>query len=146
MRTLALALLLPLGCLASQASILSQRATAVSELQAKADQALPRERCFLYAELISRMTDIAELQFSTGDSAAGDETLNLVRQYALKLQTSIGDDSKRLKPAEMLLQHTSFRLEEILHEASYENRSALEMTLKEVNDVRTQLMIQVFKK
>ena len=146
MRVLALALLLPLGCLEVRASILPQRAIAICELQAKADQALPQERCFLYAELVSRMTDIVGLQFGTGDPVAGEETLKLVQQYALKLQASIGDDSKKLKLAETMLHHTSFRLEGILHEASYENRSALEMTLKQVNNVQTQLMMQVFKK
>ena len=146
MRIVVLALLLPLGCAEIQASILPQHAIAVSELQAKADQALPQERCFLYAELVSRMTDIAGLQFSTSDPVAGEETLKLVQQYALKLQASIGDDSKKLKLAETLLHHTSFRLEGILHEASYENRSALEMTLKQVTNVQTQLMMQVFKK
>jgi len=146
MRILALALLLPLGCAETQASILPQRAIAISELQAKADQALPQERCFLYAELVSRMTDIAGLQFGTGDPVAGKETLKLVQQYALKLQASIGDDSKKLKLAETMLHHTSFRLEGILHEASYENRPALEMTLKQVNNLQTQLMMQVFKK
>ena len=146
MRIVVLALLLPLGCVEIQASILPQHAIAVSELQAKADQALPQERCFLYAELVSRMADIAGLQFGTGDPLAGEETLKLVQQYALKLQVSIGDDSKKLKSAETLLQHTSFRLERILHEASYENRAALEITLKQVNSVQTQLMMQVFKK
>ena len=146
MRVVVLALLLPLGCVEIQASILSQHSIDVSELEAKADQALPQERCFLYAELVSRMTDIAGLQFGTGDLVAGEETLKLVQQYALKLQASIGDDSKKLKLAETLLHHTSFRLEGILHEASYENRSALEMTLKQVDNVQTQLMMQVFKK
>ena len=146
MRIVVLALLLPLGCVATQASILPHRAIAVSELQAKADQALPQEQCFLYAELVSRMADIAGLQFGTGDPAAGEETLKVVQQYALKLQASIGDDSKKIKSAETLLQRTSFRLEGILHEASYENRAALEMTLKQINNVETRLMMQVFKK
>jgi hypothetical protein len=146
MRIVVLALLLPLGCVETQAAILPQHAIAVSELQAKADQALPQDQCFLYAELVSRMADIAGLQFGTGDPVAGEETLKLVQEYALKLQASIGDDSKKLKSAETLLQHTSFRLEGILHEASYENRAELEMTLKQVNNLQAQLMMQVFKK
>lgn len=146
MRILALALLLSPGYFAAQRMILPQRAISVSELGAKADQAHPQERCFLYAELVSRMTDIAALQFGTGDTEAGEETLKLVQQYTLKLQASIGDDSKKLKSAETLLQQTAFRLEGILHEASYADRSALEMTLKQVTSVQTQLMMQVFKK
>jgi hypothetical protein len=146
MRIVVLALLLPLGCIEIQASILPQLAISVSELQVKADEALPQDRCFLYAELVSRMADIAGLQFGTGDPIAGEETLKLVQEYALKLQASIGDYSKKLKSAETLLQHTSFRLEGILHEASYEDRAALEITLKQVNNVQAQLMMQVFKK
>lgn len=119
---------------------------AFKKLDTRADQARPQERCFLYAELVSRMTNIAGLQFGTGDSAAGEETLSLIRQYAFKLQASIANDSKKLKSAETLLQHTSFRLEEILHESSYENRSAVEMTLEQVNNVQTQLLLEVFKK
>lgn len=146
MRIVVLALLLPIGCIEIQASVLPQHAISVSELQAKADEALPQDRCFLYTELVSRMADIAGLQFGTGDPAAGEETLKVVQQYVLKLQASIGDDSKKIKSAETLLQRTSFRLEGILHEASYENRGAIEMTLKQVNNLQTQLMMQVFKK
>ena len=146
MRIVVLGLLLLLGCIMIQASILPQHAISVSELQAKADEALPQDRCFLYAELVSRMADVAGLQFGTGDPVAGEETLKLVQHYALKLQASIGDDSKKLKSAETLLQRTSFRLEGILHDASYENRAALEMTLKQVNNLQTQLMRQVFQK
>jgi G:T/U-mismatch repair DNA glycosylase len=146
MRILTFALLLPLGCIDTRASALPQHAIAVSELEAKADQALRQEQCFRYAELVSRMTDIARLQFSTGDSAAGEQTLSFVRQNVTKLQASIGDDTKKLKAAETLMQHTAFRLEGILHEAPYDNRDALEMTLKQVKNVQTQLMMEVFKK
>ena len=146
MRIVVLALLLPLGCVATQASVLSQHPIAVSELQARADRALPQERCFLYAELVSRMADIAGLQFGTGETVAGEETLKLVQQYALKLQASLGDEAKKLKPAEILLQHTSFRLEGMLHGASYEDRAALQTTLTQVKNVQIQLMMQVFKK
>jgi len=146
MRILILVLLLPLGYVDTQASALPQHAIAVSELQSKADHALRQEQCFRYAELVSRMTDIARLQFGTGDSAAGEETLSFIQQNVIKLQASIGDDTKKLKAAETLLQHTAFRLEGILHEAPYDNRAALEMTLKQVKNVQTQLMMQVFKK
>jgi hypothetical protein len=50
------------------ASFLDDSPTAVATLQAKADQAQPRDRCFLYAELVSRMTGLAGQQFNSGDS------------------------------------------------------------------------------
>jgi hypothetical protein len=39
------------------ASRLDDSSIALAALQAKADQAQPRDRCFLYAELVSQMTD-----------------------------------------------------------------------------------------
>jgi hypothetical protein len=43
------------------------------------------------------------------------------------------------------MQRTSFRLRDILNEASFEDRKALEATLKQLNQVQAQLMTQVFK-
>ena len=56
------------------------------------------------------------------------------------------DDSRKLKNAETLIQRTVFRLKDILHEASYEDQPVLEATLKQLNQLQTRLMLQVFKK
>ena len=133
-------------CAHASASSLEDSPTALAALQAKADQAQPKDKCFLYAKLVSQMTDLAGRQFNSGDSGQASETLKLVQQYADKIQMGIADDSKQLKPAELLMRRTSFRLEGILRDASYENRPALEATLTQMNKVRTQLMMQVFTK
>ena len=57
----------------------------------------------------------------------------------------VADDSKKLKDAELLMQRTSFRLQDILSQASYDDRQTLEATLKQLNLVQAQLMTQVFK-
>jgi hypothetical protein len=44
------------------------------------------------------------------------------------------------------VQRTSIRLKDILSEASYEGRPALEATLRQLNQVQEQLMTQFFKK
>jgi hypothetical protein len=119
---------------------------AVTALQAKADQAQPRDRCFLYAQLVSRLTDLAGRQFNSGDSVQASETLKLVQRYAEKIHMGVADDSKKLKNAELLVQRTSFRLKDILNEASYEDRPALEAALRQLNEVQEQLMTQFFKK
>jgi hypothetical protein len=119
--------------------------TALVALQAKADQAQPKERCFLYAELVSRMTDLAGRQFKSGDSERASATLILVQQYAEKIHTGVADDSKKLKNVEVLMERTSFRLRDILSAASYEDRQALEVTLMQLDQVQAQVMLQVFK-
>ena len=135
-----------LTCAYAPASRLDDSPTALAALQAKADQAQPRDRCFLYAELVSQMTDLAGQQFNSGDSGQASETLKLVQQYAEKIHIGVADDSKKLRDAELLVQRTSFRLKGILSGASYEDRPALEVTLKQLNQVQVQLMMQVFKK
>ncbi len=59
---------LSLICAYASASGLDDSPTALAALQAKADQAQPRDRCFLYAKLVSQMTDLAGHQLNSGDS------------------------------------------------------------------------------
>jgi hypothetical protein len=137
---------LSLICAYASASTLGDSPTALAVLQAKADQAQPKDRCFLYAKLVSQMTDLAGHQLNSGDSGQASETLKLVQYYAEKIHMGVADDSKKLRDAEVLMQRTSFRLQDFLSEASYEDRQPLEATLKQLNEVQAQLMMQVFKK
>src|SRR3984893_19235164 len=137
---------LSLICAYASASALDDSPTALAALQAKADQAQPKDKCFLYAKLVSQMTDLAGHQLNSGDSGQASETLKLVQRYAEKIHMGVADDSKKLKDAELLVQRTSIRLKDILSEASYEDRPALEATLRQLHQVQEQLMTQFFKK
>jgi hypothetical protein len=119
---------------------------ALAALMAKADQAQPKEQCFLYAELVHQMTELAGQQFSSGDDDHGSATLRLVQKYAQKIHMGVAADGKKMKNAEELMRHTSFRLAGILNAASYDDRQALQATLKQLEQVQTELMMQVFKK
>ena len=119
---------------------------AMAALMAKADQALPKEQCFLYAEIVHQMTELAGQQMSAGDGGGASNTLKLVQRYAQKIHMGVAQDTKKIKNAEQLIQHTSYRLNDILHAASYDDRQVLEGTLKQLEQVQTELMMQVFKK
>jgi hypothetical protein len=121
-------------------------ATALAALYAKADRAQPRDRCFLYAELVSQMTDLAGKQFNSGESGQASQTLQLMQRYAEKIHAGVTDDSKKLRDAELLMRRASFRLKGILRVATYEDRPALEVTLKQLNEIQSELLMQVFKK
>ena len=136
---------LSLTCVYTLASSVHDDPTTLAVLQAKADQAQPRNRCFLYAKLVSQMIDLAGQQFHSGDSVRASETLKRVQQYAEKIHKGVANDNKNLKEAELLMQRTSFRLKDILDEALFEDRGALEATLMQLNQVQAQLMTQVFK-
>jgi hypothetical protein len=135
-----------LTCASAPAAVPGDDPTALAALQVKADQAQPRDKCFLYAKLVSQMTDLAGQQFHSGDSGRASETLKQVQQYAEMIHMGVANDSKKLKDAELLMRRTSFRLKDILNEASFEDRQALEATLTQLNQVQAQLMTQVFKR
>lgn len=133
-------------CTSLSASTQADNQTALAALQTRAEQAESRDRCFLYTKLVSRLTDLAGRQFNSGDSAHASETLKQVQRYAQEIQSGIGDDTKRLKDSELILRRTTFRLQELLHDASFEDRPALESTIKQLDQIRTQLLTRVFKK
>ena len=46
---------------------------AMAALMIKADQALPKDQCFLYAEIVHQMTELAGQQMSSGDVHASEQ-------------------------------------------------------------------------
>ena len=138
--------ILSLTCAYASASDEGDSATALAALHIKADQAQPRDRCFLYAQLVSQMTDLAGKQFNSGEFVQASQTIQLVRRYAEKIHEGVTDDSKKLRDAELLMRRASFRLKGILSAATYEDRPALEVTLEQLKEVQSELLMQVFKK
>jgi hypothetical protein len=118
----------------------------IDALEAKAVLAQPREQCFLYAELMHEMTEFSVRQYAAGEVEKAEGMLKRVQLLARKIHLSVGDDNRRLKNAEILLRHTAFRLTEMLHASSYEDRPLVEQTLAQVTQVQTEAMLQVFRK
>lgn len=120
-------------------------AQAMSALETKAAQASPKEQCFLYAELAHSMTELASQQLSAGDTAHASASLKAVQNYAEKIHMGVADDAKRLKNAEILMRHTAYRLKELMLGAPLDDRPTLESTLKQLDQVQSEMMLQVFK-
>jgi hypothetical protein len=120
-------------------------AQALAQLELRAQQAGPRDQCFLYTELVHNMTEIAGRQMINGDIDQASKTLKQVNHYAQLIHMDLASNSKRLKNAEMLMHHTTYRLNEYLHKASYEDQGTLKATLKQLNQVHEELLAQVLK-
>jgi SpoVK/Ycf46/Vps4 family AAA+-type ATPase len=118
----------------------------IDALEAKASQAQPREQCFLYAELVHQMTELSLRQYAAGDVDKATEMLKHIQLLAHKIHLSVSDNDKRLKNAEILLRHTAFRLDEMLHNSSVEDRPLVEQTLAQVNQAQSEALMQVFRK
>jgi len=117
----------------------------INALAIKASQAQPREQCYLYAELVHEMTEYSLRQYEAGNVEKASELLRQIQPLARKIHLSVADNDKRLKSAEMLLRHTAFRLNEMLHTSSFEDRTLVEQTLAQVNLAQSEAMMQVFR-
>ncbi len=118
----------------------------IAALQARISQAQPKEQCFLYAEHIHQMTEFSLRQYSEGNVEKASDLLKQVQGLAHRVHLSVADDNKRLKNAEILLRHSAFRLTEMLHSSSFEDRPLVEQTLAQVNRAENEAMLEVFKK
>ena len=117
----------------------------IDALAIRASHARPREQCYLYAELVHEMTEYSLRQYAAGDVEKAAELLRQIQPLTHKIHLSVADNDKRLKSAEMLLRHTAFRLNEMLHTSSFEDRTLVEQTLAQVNQAQTDAMMQVFR-
>ncbi len=146
------ALLLPLSlsltlCTPVYASSVDENlpdAQALSRLELQAQQAKPREQCFLYTELVHTMTEIAGKEMLNGDTDQASAMLKKIEHYAQLIHLGLARDTKRLKNAELLMHHTTRRLGEYLHRASSDDQVTLQATLKQLNIVQDELLTQVF--
>jgi hypothetical protein len=120
-------------------------AQVLAQLELRAQQASPRDQCYLYTDLVNRMTELAGRQMLNGDIDQAAATLKKVNEYAKLIHSSLAEKAKRLKNAEMLMERTTYRLGEYVHKASAEDRETLNATLKQLNQVHDELLAEVMK-
>jgi hypothetical protein len=118
----------------------------IDALVLKISQAQPREQYFLYAQLMHQMTEVSLRQYNAGQEEKATGMLKEIQVLAHKIHLTIADDNKRLKDSELLLRHTAFRLSEMLHNSSFEDREIVQETLAQVNQAQSETMLQVFRK
>jgi hypothetical protein len=118
----------------------------IDALEARANQAQPREQCFLYAQLVHQMTELSIRRYAAGDVNQATGLLRRVQRLAQRIHLSLADNDKRLKNAQILLSHTAFRLNEMLQASSLEDRPLVQQTLAQVTDAKDAAMMQVFQK
>ncbi|MGB6746140.1 MAG: hypothetical protein WBE38_20995 [Terracidiphilus sp.] len=118
----------------------------IDALEVRASQAQPREQCFLYAELVHQMTELSLKQYAAGNVDVANGLLKKIQLMAQKIHLSLANNDKRLKNTEILLNHTAFRLNEMLHASSYEDRPLVQETLAQVNHAQNEAMLEVFHK
>jgi hypothetical protein len=118
----------------------------IDALQARVSQASPREQCFLYAQLVHELIEFSARQYTSGEFDKATSLLKQAQQFAGKIHTAVAMDDKKLKDAQILLRHTAFRLNELIHSSSEEDRPLMAQTLAQLNAAQNETMLAVFKK
>ncbi len=115
-------------------------------LEQRAIAAQPKEQCFLYAQLVHQMVELSARQAAAGDVEKATGLLKRAQEFTHKIHMALAGNDKRLKDAQILLRHTAFRLAELLHAGSFDDRPLVEQTLAQLNRAQDEAMLQVFRK
>jgi len=117
---------------------------ALVTMEQKADQAAPRDQCFLYTELLQALAETESAQLRAGDVDGATATLLRMNGVATKMQAAQTVDSKHLKNAELLLERTTHRLNDMLHVVSSNEQTMMKKTLDSLNRMHEQMLALVF--
>lgn len=121
-------------------------AATLQQMEQRAEAAQPRDQCYLFAEVLHGLTELAGREIAAGDDQDATTTLTQVDTVAQKMEKASAANAKRLKNAEMLLEHITRRLTDMAHVASAEQRSATQAALKNVDHLHTQVLAMIFSK
>lgn len=118
----------------------------IDALEQRAANAQPKEQCFLYAQLVHQMIELSARQAAAGDVEKATGLLKRAQEFTHRIHMALAGNDKRLKDAQILLRHTAFRLAELLHANSFDDRPLVEQTLAQLNRAQDEAMLQVFRK
>jgi hypothetical protein len=115
-------------------------------MEQRADAAQPRDQCYMFAEVLHGLTELAGRQIAAGDDQDASTTLTHIDSLAVKMQKASAANAKHLKNAELLLEHVTRRLNDMAHVVPGSQRSAMQATLQCVDHLHTQVLAVIFSK
>lgn len=132
------------ACAATDDKILDEQM--INTMEQRAAAAPAKDQCFLYAVIVHDMVEVSARQYAAGDTDKANSLLKRAQALTHKLHSALAANDKKLKDAQILLRHAAFRLNELLHSSSFDDRDLMQQTLAEVNQAQVDTMLQVFKK
>lgn len=122
----------------------SLTASTLADMETRAALAEPRERCFLYTELLHEWTEFAGRSLAAGDDLSAATAIQHADANAMHLREAINHDSKRLKNAELLMERSVHRLSDILRASTLEQHDSMQALVRRVSSVHDELLAAVF--
>lgn len=119
-------------------------AATLASMENKVATAEPRDRLFLYTELLHGWTELAGREMLAGDDSAATLAMQHADADAAKIKAVMSRDAKRLKNAELLLDHSVRRLSDMLRASSMDEHDTMQTVLRHVSSVHNDLLAAVF--
>lgn len=116
----------------------------IDQLKAEAEKATGSHQAQLYAELAERTVDVADQQFTQGESVQGHETVKQVLEYATKAHDLALESRRKIKEIEIHLRETQRHLTAVRRTLAADDRPALEKVEKKLADFRQDLLDAMF--
>jgi hypothetical protein len=116
----------------------------LDQLKAEAEKASGGHQGQLYAELAQRTVDVADQQFTQGDSVQGHETVKQVLEYATKAHDLALESHKKMKEIEIHLRETQRHLANVRRTLAADDRPSVEAVEKKLADFRQDLLDAMF--
>jgi hypothetical protein len=119
-------------------------AIALTQMELRASQADPREKCFLYAQVLVGLTELEGRQIAAGEDEQAKATMQRMDEVAAKVHDASMGNAKRLKNAEQLLERTTRRVADMVRVVSSQQRIAMQSTLQHMDAVHNEVLAMVF--
>jgi hypothetical protein len=131
-----LALLLSLTALAKEKTI--------DQLKAEAEKSHGGHQAEIYAELARALVNVADQQFTAGDTAKGHQTVQEILADATRAHDGAVSARKKMKDVEIRLRETQRHLENVRRTLAADDRPAIEAVEKKLADFRQDLLNAMF--
>jgi polyhydroxyalkanoate synthesis regulator phasin len=129
--------------LALSFSALAEKKT-VDQLRAEAEKSSGGHQAELYAELAGRLVDVADQQFTAGDSEKGQSTVQDILANASRAHDVAVSSRKKLKQVEIHLREAQRHLENMRRTLAAADRPPVEAVEKKLADYRQDLLNVMF--
>lgn len=116
----------------------------IDQLKTEAEKSNGGHQAELYAELAERLVDVADQQFTSGDSVKGQSTVQDILANATRAHDVAVSSRKKLKQVEIHLREAQRQLENVRRTLAAVDRPPLEGVEKKLADYRQDLLNVMF--
>jgi hypothetical protein len=114
------------------------------QLRTDAERASGGHQAMLYAQLAEQLVTDAEAQFTAGESAKAQQSVQQVRDAAARARDAGIKSHRKLKDIEIHLRETQRHLDNVKRTLAAEDRPALDEVEKKIEQYRQDLLDTMF--